>query len=183
MADEETPDAVDGNEPDEPTEPTGDDVEAMRAALAKANDQAKKYRLKARELEPLAAKAKELEDADKSELQRANDRAAEAERRAEEAQRGVAEKLAASEIKAALARVIEDPDLLNDLVDDLNISRYLDDDGELDPRRVKKLVARHEAMAGSGGPPAGARVSSGARGGGSQSSDMNALLRRGAGRG
>ena len=75
MADEPNTDPDPENDPDpeqdpsatdEPEDP-GDDIEKMRAALKKANEEAKKHRLKAKELEPLAAKAKELEESQKSE--------------------------------------------------------------------------------------------------------------------
>mgnify|MGYP005609756503 CR=1 FL=1 len=53
--------------------PPPDDVEALKAALAKANDDAKRHRLRNKELEPFAAKVKELEDANKSELDKLRD--------------------------------------------------------------------------------------------------------------
>lgn len=54
----------------EDTSASTDDVEQLKAALAKANDDAKRHRLRNRELEPLAAKVKELEDAGKTELEK-----------------------------------------------------------------------------------------------------------------
>lgn len=78
-------DAPDPSVTDEPDSEPGDDIEKMRAALKKANEEAKNYRLKAKELEPLAAKAKELEDAKKTEEQRLQDRIAELEPSAKEA--------------------------------------------------------------------------------------------------
>ncbi len=66
-------------------EPPGDDVESLKAALAKANDDAKRHRLRNRELEPLAAKVKELEDAGKSELEKLRSDLAERDARLAEA--------------------------------------------------------------------------------------------------
>ena len=54
--------------------------------LAKARGDAAKYRTKAKELEPLAAKAQELEDAGKTETQRLAEAASAAEKRAAEAE-------------------------------------------------------------------------------------------------
>ena len=60
----------------------GDDLspEALRKALEKARREAASYRTKAKELEPLAAKAKELEDAGRTELEKLTARAETAER-------------------------------------------------------------------------------------------------------
>jgi chromosome segregation ATPase len=47
-----------------------DDIAKMQAALKKANDEAKRYRLRVKELEPLEQAKKDAADADKSELQK-----------------------------------------------------------------------------------------------------------------
>jgi hypothetical protein len=52
-------------------------LEALQAELRRARDDAAKYRTKARELEPLAQKAKEAEEAQQTELERAANRLAE----------------------------------------------------------------------------------------------------------
>jgi len=83
-------DPKDPAEPD-PKEPgkgdLGDDPEKLRAALEAARKDAAKYRTKAKELEPLAAKAKELEDAGKSETEKLTGKLTEAEQRAATAER------------------------------------------------------------------------------------------------
>ena len=56
--------------------------EALRKALEKARKEAAGYRTKVRELEPLASKAKELEDAGRTELEKLTARAEAAERNA-----------------------------------------------------------------------------------------------------
>lgn len=76
-----------------PEAPDGDDKqqsddlspEALRKALEKARKEAAGYRTKVRELEPLASKAKELEDAGRTELEKLTTRAEQAERNATEA--------------------------------------------------------------------------------------------------
>lgn len=70
--DVESPEDVDTT--DEPTgaskdEPEFDEARA-KAKIAKANQEAKNLRQRLKELEPLAAKAKELEDANKSETEK-----------------------------------------------------------------------------------------------------------------
>jgi hypothetical protein len=71
---------------EEPDAPEAEDkqgeelsAEALRAQLAKARKEAANYRTKVRELEPLASKAKELEDAGRSDLERLTARAEKAE--------------------------------------------------------------------------------------------------------
>lgn len=61
-------------------------VEEYKAALAQARREAAKYRTERNELKPLAAKAKEIEEAGKSELEKAQERIAalEAEKRTSE---------------------------------------------------------------------------------------------------
>jgi len=82
---EEHTDPPETSETDSPDDP-GDDIEKMRAALHKANEEAKKHRLKAKELEPLAEKAKELEDAQKTEQERLTEKLTASEKRAVEAE-------------------------------------------------------------------------------------------------
>lgn len=72
---------------DAPEAPDGDDKaqdelspEALRKALEKARKEAAGYRTKVRELEPLAQKAQQLEEAGKSELEKLTARAETAER-------------------------------------------------------------------------------------------------------
>ena len=57
-----------------------------RESITKANREAAGYRTQLRELEPLAQKAREADEATKSEVQKAADRAAAAEKKAEEAE-------------------------------------------------------------------------------------------------
>jgi hypothetical protein len=52
-------------------------------------------------------------------------------------------RLAAAEIKAALTGVVSDP---NVIVEDLNLARYLTDDGEVDSKAVAALRKKYEAL-------------------------------------
>lgn len=72
----------DTTEAPEAEEQQGDDLspEVLRKQLEKARKEAASYRTKARELEPLAAKAKEMEEAGRSDLEKLTARAEKAER-------------------------------------------------------------------------------------------------------
>lgn len=76
MADNQNTENNEESEMDEETESQTDDIAAMKAALKKANDEAKKYRLKVNELEPLAEAAKKAEDDKKSEVERLTEQVA-----------------------------------------------------------------------------------------------------------
>lgn len=68
--------------PEAPADEQHDELspEALRKALEKVRKEAAGYRTKVRELEPLASKARELEDAGRSEMERLTARAETAER-------------------------------------------------------------------------------------------------------
>lgn len=91
-SDTQTTDAEDAQ-----TTPT-DDVETLRKALARANEDAKRHRLRNKELEPLAVKARELEQAQKTAEQRLAERVETAERLARE------NKLALARYRVAVAK-------------------------------------------------------------------------------
>jgi DNA repair exonuclease SbcCD ATPase subunit len=85
MPTEET--GTEGQEPEAP-EPSTDpwaDPEKARAEIDKLRKEAAGWRTKVRELEPQARKAQEADEATKSEIQKALDRLAEAEQRAQAA--------------------------------------------------------------------------------------------------
>lgn len=63
--------------------------------------------------------------------------------------------LAAAEIKAALTGIVPDPAVI---VEDLNISRYVTEDGKVDAEKVAGLKAKYQALAktpGAGSADAG----------------------------
>jgi hypothetical protein len=96
--DDETDNETD-DEPDSPEEPDKPDAEdkkkpepepfdedRAKVKIAKANKEAQSLRNRLKELEPLAAKAKELEDANKTETERLSERLSSAEERAGKAE-------------------------------------------------------------------------------------------------
>lgn len=75
----------DADKPDRDTPSTDTDTfdaDRAKAKIAKANAEAQNLRKRLKELEPLATRAKELEDANKSETEKLNERTAAAEKTA-----------------------------------------------------------------------------------------------------
>ena len=62
----------------------------------------------------------------------------------EEATKGFGSVLAAAKIEAALTGIVPDPAAI---VEDLNVSRYLTDAGEVDATKVAELKAKYQALA------------------------------------
>lgn len=54
-------------------------------------------------------------------------------------------RLAAAEIRGQLASILPD-DHLDDLIDDLNLAKYVDDDGEVDTNAVKALRDKYKTL-------------------------------------
>jgi hypothetical protein len=79
------PEAPAAPTPSEPTQDTSTLPSWARDAIEKANKEAAGYRTKLREVEPLAKKAQELEEAQKTEAQKVADRAAAAEKARDDA--------------------------------------------------------------------------------------------------
>jgi hypothetical protein len=69
-------------------------------------------------------------------------------------------RLAGAEVKAALAGVVPD-DKITEIVDELNLARYVGDDGEVDEDAIKVLRDRYTALLGTKRTP---RVSHGKTG-------------------
>lgn len=108
-----------------------------------------------------AAAAKELEEFKAAQMSETEKAIAEAEARGRTAATSeVGQKLAAAEIKAALTGVVTDPAAI---VEDLNLARYVRDDGEVDDEAVGRLRAKYEGIAGKPGRPGSA--DGGTRGG------------------
>lgn len=57
-------------------------------------------------------------------------------------------RLAGAEVKAALAAVLTE-DQIADIVDDLNLSRFVDDDGEVDSEAVRALRDKYVSLVGT----------------------------------
>lgn len=104
------------------------------AKIKKANSEAKSLRERLKELEPLAKKAKELEDAQKSEQERLAEQLTAAEERAAKAVRTAV----ASKVEALAAVDFADPE---DAAGALDLTTYVDDDGAIDSDAIKRDLA------------------------------------------
>jgi chromosome segregation ATPase len=133
---------------EEPVEPVADnepfDEDRAKAKIAKANSEAANLRRRLKELEPLAAKAKELEDASKTETQKAQEalttaqqRAADAESRLMRLEVAVAKGLTPAQAKRLVGSTKEE---LEADADELLASFKSDDSGDRPLRRpVERL--------------------------------------------
>ncbi|WP_075737535.1 hypothetical protein [Streptomyces acidiscabies] len=140
-----------------PEAETGDgepfDADRARKALSKKNAENKGLRDRLKELEPLAAKARELEDAQKSEAQRLTDQLAAQQEKAAKAVRAAV----ASKVEALAAKTFADPE---DAAGALDLSGYVDDEGAIDTDAIRRdledLLKRkpHWALADDSSPRA-----------------------------
>lgn len=102
-----------------------DDPEAARKEIEKLRRESAGYRTKAKELEPLAAKAKELEDAQKSETERLTEQLTAVQQRFEQAR----QQAVRSEVRALAAADFADPEDAHAFLD---LGSFVDDDGVID---------------------------------------------------
>lgn len=127
------------------------EAEKYKALHRKQEERAKVNAKAAKELERL--KADQMSETEKA--------VAEAEQRGRQsALTEAGERLAAAEIKAALATIVEDPARI---VEDLNLRKYLTDEGEVDAEAVATLRKKYEDIAKPGRPSGSA--DGGSRGG------------------
>ncbi|MFF9175975.1 hypothetical protein [Streptomyces sp. NPDC014793] len=134
---EETPEVVE--EPQQPeavpetdaakTDPWAD-PDAARKEIEKLRREAAKYRTKAGELEPLARKAQELEDAQKSEAQRLGEQLTAAQDRF----RAVQQRAVRAEVRALAAAEFADPDDAHAFLD---LNSFVSDDGDIDTDGIR----------------------------------------------
>lgn len=124
-----------------------------------------------------AARLKEIEDRDKSDLEKASERATAAEQRAA----AMVERTVRAEVRALAAATFADA---SDAAAFLNPKDFVDGDGDVDTKAVEKALAdllkRKPHLGKEAAPPSfdgGARTTAGAP------TDMNALIRQKAGLG
>lgn len=129
-----------------------------------ARDEAKGLRTRLKEAEPKISEYDRLVEASKTAEQRAQEAAQAAEQRATDALR----RLARARVETALTGLVDQPAAI---IDDLDLSRFLGDDGEVDNDRVDQLRQKYAAMAAAAAAPRQPRPdasqASGANGGGS----------------
>ncbi|OKH91497.1 hypothetical protein [Streptomyces uncialis] len=110
------------------------DPETARREIEKLRKESAKYRTSAKELEPLAAKARELEEAQKSEQERLSEQLTAAEERAAKAVRTAV----ASKVEALASADFADPE---DAAGALDLAAYVDDDGVIDTDAIRADLA------------------------------------------
>ncbi|MGW3491759.1 hypothetical protein [Streptomyces sp. NPDC001054] len=124
-------------EPETSQEPAGGtpadpwaDPAAARREIERLRKESASYRTKARELEPLAAKARELEDAQKSEAERLTEQLTAERERAATATRSAV----SARVEALAARTFADPE---DAAGALDLTAYADESGAIDTDRIQ----------------------------------------------
>ncbi|WP_435246340.1 hypothetical protein [Streptomyces sp. NRRL F-5630] len=124
-------------EPETSQEPEGEtpadpwaDPAAARREIERLRKESASYRTKAKELEPLAAKARELEDAQKSEAERLTEQLAAERERAATATRSAV----SARVEALAARAFADPE---DAAGALDLAAYVDESGAIDTDRIQ----------------------------------------------
>lgn len=116
-----------------PTDPWAD-PDAARKEIEKLRREAAKYRTKASDLEPLARRAQELEDAQKSEAQRLGEQLTAAQERI----RSVQQRAVRAEVRALAAAEFADPDDAHAFLD---LDSFVGDDGEIDADGIRDGLA------------------------------------------
>lgn len=107
------------------------DPDAARKEIEKLRRESASYRTKVRDLEPLAAKARELEDAKKSEAERLTEQlAGERDRAAKALHTAVS-----SKVEALAAKAFADPE---DAAGALDLTSYVDADGAIDADAIRR---------------------------------------------
>lgn len=139
----EPPETPAATEP--PAEPEPKPTETVDFWKQKARDQEKRAKAN-------AGAAKELDELKASMMSETEKAVAEAEARGRKAATTDAgQRLAAAEIKAALTGIVPDPSAI---AEDLNLAKYVTDDGDVDLDAVGALKAKYEALKpAQGGTP------------------------------
>jgi hypothetical protein len=168
----DTPDTPDTGKPDDAPPDKGDDAKDWQAEADKWKALARKHEGHAK---ANAGAAKELDELKASQMNEVEKAVKEAEDRGRQAGKSESgQRIAAAEIKAALKGIVADP---ASIVEDLNLARYVTDDGDVDAEAIEALKAKFEGLA----PPKGGKPGSadgGARGKGSGNGEGPAQLSR-----
>jgi hypothetical protein len=110
------------------------DPESARREIEKLRKESAGYRTKVRDLEPLARKAKELEDAQKSEQERLSEQLTATQERVKATQA----RAVRSEVRALAAVEFADPDDAHAFLD---LDAFVGDDGEIDVDGIRESLA------------------------------------------
>lgn len=128
------------SDPTDPSDPPakGEEID-WKAKAREWERRAKANQAEAKKNADAAKRIAEIEEAQKTAEQKAQDAARAAEERAQAANQRVAR----AEVKAALTGLVDDPE---EIIEDLNLGRFLTDDGDPDEEAIAKLRAKYEAL-------------------------------------
>lgn len=110
------------------------DAARAQAKIRKANQEAANLRKRLKELEPLAAKAKEIEDAQKTEAERLQAQLADREKQITQ----IRKRAVKSEVRSMAAEEFADK---TDPEAHLDLDSYIGDDGDIDTDQIKADLA------------------------------------------
>lgn len=113
---------------------------AVMEQVRQARSEAKNLRDRLKEAEPIVADWRRLEEASKTELEKAQETAKAAAERATKA----ADRIVTAELRAALTGVVDDPKAL---IEDLNLARFRGEDGEVNEEAISALREKYAALA------------------------------------
>jgi hypothetical protein len=134
QVEQETPESEAALEAEQrPTDPWAD-PDAARKEIEKLRREAAKYRTKAGELEPLAKKARELEDAQKSEQERLAEQLTDAQQRVQ----AFRQRAVRAEVRALAAAEFADPEDAHAFLD---LDSFVGDDGDIDTDGIRDGLA------------------------------------------
>lgn len=139
----------------------GLDEEARKVVLgevSKARNEAQGLRTRLKDAEPKVAEYDRLAQASQTDAERATERATAAEARAAAA----TQRVARAEVKAALAGLVDNPD---SIIEDLNLARFVSDDGEVNDDAIAALKSKYAAFGTRRAPRPDPSQASGANGG------------------
>lgn len=137
-------DAQQTTEPDQSTTDTA--TTDWEGEAKKWRDLARKHEQRAKANAEAQRKLEELQRTQMSDQERAVSEAEERGRKSATSE--VGQKIAAAELKAALTGIVQNPAAF---VDDLNLSRYVTDTGDVDDEAIKALAEKYrEAFAATG---------------------------------
>ena len=138
------------------------DVKTLKSSDRKPQDERDKSMIarltrQIKDAEPKVAEYDRLAEASKT----ADERAQEAVKAAETRALASMQRVARAEVKAALTGLVDDPDAI---VEDLNLARFIDDDGEINDGAIAALKTKYAGFAGKRGPKPDLSQGSGANG-------------------
>jgi hypothetical protein len=130
---------------------------AVLGEVTKARTEAHGLRTRLKEAEPKVAEYDRLREASKT----AEERTQEVLKAAEDRAQAATQRVARAEVKAALTGLVDDPDAI---VEDLNLARFVDADGEINETAITALKTKYAAFSGRRPPRPDPSQGSGANG-------------------